>query len=62
MCAKYWYAVMCDNDDNDWGTGSNNYDTALEMVQQYLPEGYIAIIDDGADPVCVREVRGNDLI
>ena len=62
MCEKYWYAVMRDNDDNDWGTGSYDYDTALAMVQQYLPDGYIAVIDDGDDPVCVREIRGEDLI
>ena len=61
MCAKYWYAVMRDNDDVDWGMGSYDYDTALEMVQQYLPDGYIAVIDEGADPVCVREICGDDL-
>lgn len=62
MCKKYWYAVMRDNEDNDWGIGSYEYGTALAMVQQYLPDGYIAVIDNGVDSVCVREVRGNDLI
>lgn len=62
MGVKYWYAVMRDNDDNDWGTGSYDYDAALAMVQQYLPEGYIAVIEDGVNPVCVREIRGDDLI
>lgn len=53
---KYWYAVMTDNEDNDWGYGSFDLDEAIAMVAKY-PEGYIAVIDDGDDPVCVREIR-----
>ena len=52
-----WYAVMRDNEDNDWGTGSYNIDEAMEMVKAY-PEGYIAVIDEGdGDPICVDEIR-----
>ena len=34
-----WYAVMRDNDDTDWGTGSNNMDKAIEMAKKYRAEG-----------------------
>ena len=53
---NYWYAVMRDNDDDDWGTGSYSLDEAKEMVKKY-PDGYIAVIDEGNDPICVREIR-----
>lgn len=56
MANKYWYAVMQDDDDNDWGTGSYDLDEAQEMVKKY-PEGYIAVIDEGGDPVCVNVIR-----
>lgn len=52
----YWYAVMQDNDDNDWGYGSYDLEKAKEMVAKY-PEGYIAVIAEGADPICVDEIR-----
>ena len=56
-----WYAVMLDNDDTDWGTGSNNMDEAIEMAKKYRAEGsedaYIAVIDDEGDPICVDEIR-----
>ena len=52
-----WYAVMRDQDDNDWGYGSENYEEALQMVQQYLPNGYIAVIEQGEDPICVEEIH-----
>ena len=55
---KLWYAVMRDNDDNDWGSGSYDYDEAVEMVQKYIPNGgYIAVIEEGNDPICVEEIR-----
>lgn len=57
MEKKLWYAVMRDNEDDDWGTGSYNIDEAKEMVKAY-PEGYIAVIDEGdGDPICVDEIR-----
>lgn len=52
----YWYAVMADDDDDDWGTGSESLEEAREMLKQY-PDGYIAVIRMGDDPVCVREIR-----
>ena len=55
---KLWYAVMRDNDDNDWGSGSYDYDEAVEMVQKYIPDGgYIAVIEEGNDPIRVEEIR-----
>ena len=46
-------------EDNDWGYGSYDKDEAMEMVQQYIPDGgYIAVIDESGDePMCVREIR-----
>ena len=55
-----WYAVMRDRDDNDWGTGSRDYDEAVRMAQALRDDGYsdayIAVIDDGDDPVCTDEI------
>lgn len=63
MKTNYWYAVMANNEDDDWGTGSYDLAEAEEMVKQY-PEGYIAVIDEGCDedgnpgdPICVDEIR-----
>ena len=56
MDNNYWYAVMVDNDDADWGYGSYSLDEAKEMVKNY-PDGYIAVIDDGGDPICIDEIR-----
>lgn len=54
---KIWYAVMSDPEDNDWGTGSFDYVEALEMVQPFLSDGgYIAVIDDGDDPICIDTI------
>lgn len=30
------------------------------MVKKF-PEGYIAVIEEGSDPICVDEIRGEDL-
>lgn len=56
MTNTYWYAVMQDNDDSDWGYGSYDLDEAREMAGKY-PEGYIAVIDETSDPICVDEIR-----
>lgn len=55
---KKWFAVMRDADDNDWGTGSYDYDEAVKMVRPYIPDGgYIAVIEEGNDPICIEEIR-----
>ena len=56
MEKNYWYAVMQDNEDNDWGYGSYDPAEAEEMVKAF-PDGYIAVIDEDGDPVCVDEIR-----
>lgn len=70
MEKKYWYAVMIDGDDNDWGCGSFDKsfaETKTAELNQGLdePTAYIAVIDAGydedgnptTDPLCVDEIR-----
>lgn len=56
-----WYAVLRDEDDNDWGTGSNDLSEAEDKARWYrangYPAAYIAVIADGADPICTAEIR-----
>ena len=58
---KIWYAVMIDNDDTDWGTGSYDMHDAIEMVRNNMdiyPNGYVAVIDVTTDnPVCIDEIH-----
>ena len=56
---KLWYAVMRDRDDDDWGTGSFDLETAKELCRKY-PEGYIAVIQEGSNPVCIDEIEQED--
>lgn len=65
---KNWYAVLRDRDDNDWGTGSFDWDEAVKMAKAYGFE-QIAEIDGGydedgnetTDPICVAEyISGED--
>lgn len=62
--ATIWYAVMTDSEDTDWGTGSYDLDEAREKVSslkaQGYPEAYIAVINEGDDPICVDEIREED--
>ena len=51
-----WYAVLMDEEDHDWGTGSCDYDEAVKMAEE-MGAKIIAVIDDGKDPVCVEEIR-----
>lgn len=61
---KLWYALMMDNDDTDWGTGTFDREEALARLKAWregpYPEAYIAVIDDGDTPVCVDEIREFD--
>ena len=60
---KYWYAVLSDDEDNDWGTGSFDRSEAEKMLAKH-PYGQIAVIDgdydeDGnptSDPICVEVI------
>lgn len=72
MEKKLWYAVMMNNDDTDWGTGSFDRAEAEKAVKAYWKDGdteaYIAVIDanyddDGnptTDGLCVDEIREFD--
>lgn len=57
---RKWYAVEMNRDDNDWGTGSYDFEEAKEMLKAY-PEGLIAVIEEGDDPVCIEEITYADL-
>lgn len=53
-----WYAVMKDADDNDWGYGSYDKDEAIKMAKAFnSPDAYIAVIEEGNDPICVDEIH-----
>ena len=56
-----WYAIMKDNDDADWGTGSYDLADAERKVREYRENGnddaYIAVIEMGNDPICIDEIR-----
>ena len=59
---KLWYAAMMDNEDTDWGYGSEDNNTAIEMVRQFWNDryldAYIAVIDlSGKEPMCIKEIR-----
>ena len=58
---KYWYAVMKDHEDTDWGYGSHDQSEAEAMAAAFKDQGYadayIAVIDDSSDPVCIDEIR-----
>lgn len=66
---KYWYAVLRDREDNDWGTGSFDLEEAKAMVMEDHPEeGFIAVIDANYDEngnattegECVEEIMQED--
>lgn len=44
---KTWYAVMMNENDNDWGMGSYNKEEAIKRVKRdFQKEGWIAVIDE----------------
>lgn len=47
---KTWYAVMMNENDNDWGMGSYNRREAIAQVKRDFPEeGWIAVIEEAID-------------
>lgn len=56
---NYWYAVLMDAEDNDWGYGSHNLREAKKMARQY-EDGRIAVINDGDDPICELVLEKED--
>ena len=63
---EYWYAVLANDEDNDWGEGSFDKEEAIQKCKSWredtYPNAHIAIIDndDMFDPVCVGEIRDFD--
>lgn len=60
--ANRWYAVMQDNEDDDWSEGSHILFKAEGMVEEYkksgFEEAYIAVIDTHTgNAVCIEEIR-----
>ena len=49
----FWYAVMKDREDDDWGTGSFSREEAERMALDYGKNAYIAIVQEAEDPLCV---------
>lgn len=62
MSDRKWYAVMRDREDDDWGYGSYDIEEAKRMcLDQESPEAYIAVIEEGENPVCVDEILREDI-
>ena len=61
MEGKKWYAVMLNRKDDDWGTGSFDFEEAQKMVvnntTEHQRDGYIAVIEND---VCVEEIKPDD--
>ena len=55
-----WYAVLRDREDNDWGYGSRNRNEAERMALEMGKDAYIAVINDGDDPICIEEINQED--
>lgn len=58
---KLWYAILRDEEDNDWGSGSFNKEEAINMAKAQNFKR-IAVIDGGyddkgnetTDPLCIE--------
>ena len=58
---KLWYAILRDEEDNDWGSGSFDKEEAISMAKAQNCK-LIAVIDGGyddkgnetTDPLCVE--------
>ena len=62
MSDRKWYAVMRDREDDDWGYGSYDIDEAKQMLtEEESGEAYIAVIEEGENPVCVDRILREDI-
>ncbi len=52
-----WYAVMKDKKDEDWGTGSYQLENAERMAREIGGEAYVAVIEEGVNPICIEEIH-----
>ena len=58
---RIWYAVERDEDDNDWGYGSEDRATAIRMAEELGDNSLIAVIDTtDDDPLCIAELRRDE--
>lgn len=57
---KKWYAVKKDRNDMGIENGSRDRAEAERMARALGKDAYIAIIDDGATPVCVGEISQDE--
>lgn len=53
-----WYAVMENQEDSDWGRGNYSLEEAKEMCTG--SEAYIAVISEGNDSICIREITQDE--
>lgn len=55
---KKWYAVVMDEHDNDWGTGAESVDEALEMAKAMNANGIVVVEEGifGGDPIAVKYI------
>ena len=57
----FWYAVCRDNEDTDWGYGSNDIIVAKAMAQNIQrngnPNAGIVVVDDGDDSIAINEFQ-----
>ena len=66
--AKYWDALLWDGEDNDWGTGTFNWDEAVKRAKSAgyeriakIDGGYDADGNETTDPICIAEyISGED--
>lgn len=54
-----WFAILKDKEDTDWGTGSFDFATALDMARRYNYK-YIADIENGQGIAEINEVSNFD--
>ena len=62
MNENLWYAIMMDNEDDDWGTGCRSLEEAKKRIEELKASGceeaYIAVINEiTGNPVCIEEIR-----
>ena len=61
METKIWYAITdLQNEDNDWGYGSYDYDTAVVMLTE-RGYGEISVIANNEDPECKSIITLEDI-
>ena len=46
---KLWYAALRDNEDQDWGTGSFDFDEAVAMAKEMGEDSIVTAIDGNYD-------------